>query len=319
MRLLLIAILLFVVSCHSVKAPVIEIYQSAYSQEDINNLKELKDVNYQETPMDDYIAAILWSILSADVYKNEVTIRNIAPDSSYVQARIQEEDPPMTEEEYESFKKAQSTLYELLMEYRESGKDIDHFVAEVWEQRGSDLRQLVAPDKESLRSHLLLIDISDERFDIESFGSKPNQLPESREEFLSMEIDNTWFYELTSQIEQVKDAIVGDLELSLEEIARGKHYFKTDRTYHENRDSFVEGGLEGLLLELKRENLLDRWMIEKLEQDAIFHDETLRRSFSDWQRRNLPRHHEVFGPFMIEDSSRNPDGFANNQFQAVLK
>lgn len=280
----------------SAAQPVFEIYQTSITQTEIDNWKKHKDSISPEMTEADFISRFIWERLAVEIFKVEAEKRNYVPDPVYVQIKINENRTSMTEAQFNDLKKDEKTLYELKVEFSKSNTSIDDFVKRVWAQRGPELSKLnIAPGPDGLRSYLLML-TADKNMTM--IGSKPDALPKTRDELLKQINDpsnSKSFHELMSRIEQLKDAVAGKIACSPDELARGEKYFNNHKANLSTRESFVKGGHKGLLEELKKENLVDRWVIAKMKQDARFHDPVIEQALHQWEAKNRPRHHEVFG------------------------
>ena len=295
MRFFLFFIFLTLATISTAAQPVVEIYQTSITQARIDAHKKYRSVIAPEMPEAGYVSSYIWDCLTIEIFKAEADKRNIAPDPSYVQMKIDENRTSMTAGQYNDLKKAEKVINELRVEFSRSKGDVDAFVKRTWTRRGPELSRLnIASDVEGLRSYLLLLDAK-----VDMIGSRPDALPPTRDTFLKQVNDtsnNSAFFEFMSRIEQVKDAVAGKVSCSPDELARGGKYFDKHKAALSKRESFMTGGLNGLLQALKKENLVDRWVMEKMKQDVKFHDSVIEEAFFKWMASTRPRHHEVFGP-----------------------
>lgn len=276
--------------------PVVELDHTSMTQKEIEGWKKLKEIDSADVLMDDYVAEFVWTRLWVAALEDEVKARNIPVDPVYVQMRIDENRTSMTEEQYKEMQKANELMFEMKNEFVRSKSGADEFAQKIWNERGPELARLnIATDWQGLRSYLLLLK-NDES---ESFiGSRKRTDWPTREKFVKQVNDpsqNRSVYELQSRIEKLKDDLAGKIIISPEEWAKGRAYFEKNKQKFSNWDSFKNGGLDALLLELKKEYLVDQWVMKKLKRNARFHDPEIKKMVSNWEAKKRPRFREVFG------------------------
>lgn len=303
LRAVVVMFVMFAVSlilAGPVAQPVVEIYQTSITQQTIDGMKKTKDIASPKASEVDYVSESIWDRLALAIYDREAGVRNFAPDPAYVAKKIEDNKTTITDEQYDKMKKAEQVVFQLRTEFSGAKTDIDSFVKNVWKSRGPELHRLnIASSPDDLRSYLLLLDLGAQNGSSQSLiGSRPHALPEAKEEFLKQVNDpssNRSFHEAMSRIEQVKDAVAGKVTCSADELARGREYCEHER-HLLKREAYLSGGLNLLLQDLKKENQVDRWIQEKIKQDAKFHDAAMERAFLKWEAKQRPRYREVFGP-----------------------
>jgi hypothetical protein len=265
--------------------------------------QSLRETANDETKSNQYDPRywIVLSHLQLHIFKHEVKERQIPVDQKYVEGKIAENQVNMPEEEFQRLKHGKRLTYIIVSKYRLSGMDITSFIQNRLVEFEEQLKEAGIP-LSMMRDHIKFYS-HDEAF--YNLRQEVRHFPETREEFLSQVNNpdlNMTFYELMSQIEQLKKRIAGTVTLTEDELKRGTEYYESKgKDYFQQSGDRLQGyislnsdDVQGFLIEIKTEYLIDAFVVDKIKKDAIFLDEAYEKDFMEWLDKYYPRHKEAF-------------------------